>query len=120
MDGISEWPASPQHVELIRVTDDDPNPEKCNESPDLTPSMLGTTYKDDGQICFWADRITRSANEHGLVRQDLLQQTAAHETGHLLGLVHSSDDAPPSIMRAERADATMKVTPFDLQTLKNL
>jgi hypothetical protein len=119
MDGISEWPASPEHVQLIRVTDDNPNPEQCNESPDITPSMLATTYKDQQQICFWADRITRSANEHQIERQDLLQQTAAHETGHLFGLAHSLDDAPPSIMRAERADATMAVTPFDLATLKN-
>jgi hypothetical protein len=119
MDGISEWPATPEHVRLVKVTDDDPNPEQCNESIDMEPTMLGTTYKDDGEICFWTDRITRSANEHQIARQDLLQQTSAHETGHLFGLAHSADDAPPSVMRAERADATMSVTPFDLQTLKN-
>jgi hypothetical protein len=119
MNGISEWPASPEHVRLVRVTDDNPDPEQCNESVDVTPTMLGTTYKDDQEICFWADRIARSANEHQMAREDLLQQTAAHETGHLFGLAHSPDNAPPSIMRAERADATLTVTNFDLATLKN-
>jgi hypothetical protein len=119
MNGISEWPSSPGHVRLVRVTDDNPNPEQCNESVDVTPTMLGTTYKDDQEICFWADRISRSAVDHNIARQDLLEQTAAHETGHLFGLGHSAEDAPASIMRAERSDAATTVTAFDLATLKN-
>lgn len=112
INGGAEWPDYGVSQTSIRVEHDD-SPDGCPPSPN--PGMLAGTMTDLGKTCFYIDRIHAYAEATGLDYLDVLQRTAAHEYGHILGLHHDDNETKgPSIMKAYIQDETAEPTAYDL------
>lgn len=116
INGAAEWPTFGVSQTSIRVEHDD-SPDGCPPSPNA--NMLAGTMADLGKTCFYMDRIHAYADASGLDYLDVLQRTAAHEYGHILGLHHDDNETKgPSIMKAYIQDETDAPTPYDLATVQ--
>lgn len=71
-----------------------------------SPSLLGSTYREDGIILF-EDSLQQFTAENPKILADYEESTALHEFGHQLGLPHNN---VPFCLMNERADEILAIT----------
>lgn len=116
--GLENWIASvPQlHLTYAIASCDSPAADQVcmhpdSSPPDMTDDIVGDTQPagdDNASVLIYVTRIADAAE---VDPSALIQQTAAHEMGHALGLKHS---ATGTLMAADVQNQAPAITPADI------
>jgi hypothetical protein len=122
--GLQNWIASVPQLQLTYAIADcnAPAPQQVcmhpnSSAPNMTDDVVGDTQPagdDNATIFLYVDRI-QAAEEANPSK--LVQQTAAHEMGHALGLKHT---ATGTLMAADVENQAPAITPADIDQFWSL
>lgn len=125
MTGFAEWDGPAYAVKVVRLDANLTSTSDCPSNPGNI-DHVGDTWTDAHPestrtvMCLHMDRLAAYTAGHQHAKADDLAQVSAHEYGHVMGLVHSDDSDPASIMRPSMADANTTPTAWDLKNAKSL
>lgn len=111
MAGVAAWPVG-KTTTFYRVDDTNAFAPECIVPDGITPAgAVGYAWTSSDSshswTCFYMSALTGAS----------LERIAAHETGHRLGLEHSVDGDPASIMRADYTQDADAPTAWDIANM---